>query len=165
MLILDWAFFSKRAPTRQALLGIAVAVAGVATIVMHTRTLSGNAQPLYLLAMLAATVGWSLGTLLQKRSARSRHGAQLHVRADAVRRSVPALHVDGRPASGRDFDPAAVSLRVDARVLYLIVFGSIVGLNCYLWLLTRVPAPKVTTYALVNPVVALFSARWCWASV
>ena len=40
-------------------------------------------------------------------------------------------------------------------MLYLIVFGSIVALNCYLWLLTRVPAPKVTTYALVNPVVAL----------
>jgi drug/metabolite transporter (DMT)-like permease len=36
------------------------------------------------------------------------------------------------------------------------VFGSIIGLNCYLWLLTRVPAPKVATYALVNPVVALF---------
>ena len=40
-------------------------------------------------------------------------------------------------------------------MLYLVVFGSIIGLNCYLWLLTRVPAPKVTTYALVNPVVAL----------
>ena len=36
------------------------------------------------------------------------------------------------------------------------MFGSIIGLNCYLWLLTRVPAPKVATYALVNPVVALF---------
>ena len=35
------------------------------------------------------------------------------------------------------------------------MFGSIIGLNCYLWLLTRVAAPKVATYALVNPVVAL----------
>ena len=41
------------------------------------------------------------------------------------------------------------------RYFDLILFGSIVGLNSYLWLLTRVPAPKVTTYALVNPVVAL----------
>ena len=40
-------------------------------------------------------------------------------------------------------------------LLYLIVFGSIIALNCYLWLLTRVSAQKVTTYALVNPVVAL----------
>jgi drug/metabolite transporter (DMT)-like permease len=35
------------------------------------------------------------------------------------------------------------------------VFGSLIALNCYLWLLTRVSAQKVTTYALVNPVVAL----------
>ncbi len=94
VLIFDWAFFSKRAPTKQALLGIAVAIAGVVTIVMHTRTLSGNAHPLYLLAMFVATIGWSLGTLLQKRSANTEHGAQLHVRADAVRRSVPAADVD-----------------------------------------------------------------------
>src|SRR5687768_8189724 len=69
VLIFDWAFFSKRAPTKQALLGIAVAIAGVVTIVAHTRTLSGDAQPLYVLAMFAATVGWSFGTLLQGRSA------------------------------------------------------------------------------------------------
>jgi drug/metabolite transporter (DMT)-like permease len=69
VLIFDWAFFSKRAPTKQALFGIAVAIAGVATIVMHTRTLSGTAQPMYVLAMLVATTGWSIGTLVQKRAA------------------------------------------------------------------------------------------------
>jgi drug/metabolite transporter (DMT)-like permease len=53
------------------------------------------------------------------------------------------------------FDFAAVSMTSWLAVLYLIVFGSIIALNCYLWLLTRVPAQKVTTYALVNPVVAL----------
>ena len=53
------------------------------------------------------------------------------------------------------FDPSAVSLGSMLAVLYLIVFGSIIALNCYLWLLTRVSAQKVTTYALVNPVVAL----------
>jgi drug/metabolite transporter (DMT)-like permease len=40
-------------------------------------------------------------------------------------------------------------------IAYLVVFGSIIALNCYLWLLMRVAAPKVATYALVNPVVAL----------
>jgi drug/metabolite transporter (DMT)-like permease len=53
------------------------------------------------------------------------------------------------------FDPAAITLQGVLAILYLVVFGSIVALNCYLWLLTRVPAPKVATYALVNPVVAL----------
>jgi drug/metabolite transporter (DMT)-like permease len=53
------------------------------------------------------------------------------------------------------FDPAAVSWQGVVAILYLVVFGSIVALNCYLWLLTRVAAPKVATYALVNPVVAV----------
>ena len=71
VLILDWAFFSKRAPTKQALFGIAVAVAGVVTIVMHTRTLSGGAPLLYVGAMFVATTGWSIGTR-GSRSARRR---------------------------------------------------------------------------------------------
>ncbi len=154
VLIFDWAFFSKRAPTKQALLGTAVAIAGVATIVMHTRSLSGNAHPLHLLAMIAATTGWSFGTLVQKRSANAAtvlsftcgqmlFGAAFQLLMSLVTGEWPR------------FDPAAISLSGVLAILYLVVFGSIVGLNCYLWLLTRVPAPKVATYALVNPVVAL----------
>jgi drug/metabolite transporter (DMT)-like permease len=154
VLIFDWAFFSKRAPTKQALVGIAVAVAGVVTIVMHTRTLSGNAQPLYVFAMFVATTGWSIGTLLQKRSANAGTvlsftcGQMLFGAAFQLLMSI----VTGEWVR---FDPAAISLPGVLAILYLVVFGSIVALNCYLWLLTRVPAPKVATYALVNPVVAL----------
>jgi len=154
VLIFDWAFFSKRAPTKQALLGIAVAIAGVATIVMHTRTLSGHAQPLYVLAMFVATTGWSLGTLLQKRSANTSTvlsftcGQMLFGAAFQFLMSL----VTGEWSR---FDPAAISWQGVVALSYLVVFGSIIGLNCYLWLLTRVAAPKVATYALVNPVVAL----------
>jgi drug/metabolite transporter (DMT)-like permease len=154
VLIFDWAFFSKRAPTKQALFGIAVAIAGVVTIVMHTRTLSGSAQPLYVLAMFVATTGWSFGTLLQKRSATPATvlsftcGQMLFGAAFQLLMSV----VTGEWSR---FDPATVSVQGVVAILYLVVFGSIVALNCYLWLLTRVPAPTVATYALVNPVVAL----------
>lgn len=154
VLVFDWAFFSKRAPTKQALFGIAVAIAGVATIVMHTRVVSGNAHPLYLLSMVAATTGWSIGTLVQKRSATPATvlsftcGQMLFGAAFQLLMSI----VTGEWAR---FDPAAITTSSVIAVLYLVVFGSIVGLNCYLWLLTRVPAPKVATYALVNPVVAL----------
>jgi drug/metabolite transporter (DMT)-like permease len=155
VLIFDWAFFSKRAPTKQALLGTAVAIAGVVTIVMHTRSLSGNAHPLYLLAMVVATTGWSLGTLVQKRSANS--GTVLSFTCGqmlfgAAFQLLMSLVTGEWPR----FDPGAISLSGVLAIGYLVVFGSIVGLNCYLWLLTRVAAPKVATYALVNPVVAVF---------
>jgi drug/metabolite transporter (DMT)-like permease len=155
VLIFDWAFFSKRAPTKQALLGIAVAIAGVVTIVAHTRTLSGDAQPLYVLAMFAATVGWSFGTLLQGRSANA--GTVLSFTCGQMLFGA-AFQLLLSIATGEwsRFEPAEVPWQGVVAIAYLVVFGSIVALNCYLWLLTRVPAPKVATYALVNPVVALF---------
>ncbi len=154
VLVFDWAFFSKRAPTRQALLGTAVAIAGVVTIVMHTRTLSGDAKPLYLLAILVATLGWSFGTLLQKRTVQPGTvlsytcGQMLFGGLFQLLVSIPA-------GDWARFDPAQISLESMLAVLYLVVFGSVIALSCYLWLLTKVAAPKVATYALVNPVVAL----------
>jgi drug/metabolite transporter (DMT)-like permease len=155
VLILDWAFFSKRAPTKQALFGIAVAVAGVVTIVMHTRTLSGGAPLLYVGAMFVATTGWSIGTLVQKRSATT--GTVLNFTCGQMLFGAAfQLLMSIVTGEWSHFDPAAISWQGVVAILYLVVFGSIIGLNCYLWLLTRVPAPKVATYALVNPVVALF---------
>ena len=154
VLLLDWAFFSKRAPTRQALIGTTVAVVGVVTIVTHTRSLSGDANPLYVASLLLATVGWSFGTLIQKRAVQP--GAVLSF--TCVQMLFGGLFqllmsfVDGEWAQ---FDPSTITWSSLAAVAYLVVFGSIVGLNCYLYLLTKVAAPKVATYALVNPVVAL----------
>lgn len=154
VLVMDWAFFSARAPKKQALVGTAIAVAGVATIVLHTRTLAGHAQPLHLLAMLAAVVGWSFGTLMQKRAATAQTVLSftcVQMFGGGVFQLAMSL-VDGE---WRHFDVSEVSLESWLAIAYLIVFGSLIALNCYLWLLTRVPAQKVTTYALVNPVVAL----------
>ena len=49
-----------------------------------------------------------------------------------------------------------MSLRSALGLLYLIVLGSIVAFSAYIWLL-RVSTPsRVSTYAYVNPVVAVF---------
>src|SRR5205085_1914375 len=40
-------------------------------------------------------------------------------------------------------------------IAYLIVFGSWVGFTAYIWLLKHVPTAKVSTYAYVNPIVAV----------
>lgn len=53
------------------------------------------------------------------------------------------------------FDASAVSLRSLLGLSYLIVFGSIVAFSAYIWLL-RVSTPaRVSTYAYVNPVIAV----------
>lgn len=40
-------------------------------------------------------------------------------------------------------------------LVYLIIFGSLVGYSSYIWLLGVVPASRIATYAYVNPVVAI----------
>jgi drug/metabolite transporter (DMT)-like permease len=40
-------------------------------------------------------------------------------------------------------------------VAYLVTFGSLVGYTAFVWLLDHVPVAKATTYAYVNPVVAV----------
>ncbi len=40
-------------------------------------------------------------------------------------------------------------------VAYLVLFGSLLGFSCYIWLIHHVPVAKVATYAYVNPVVAV----------
>jgi drug/metabolite transporter (DMT)-like permease len=41
-------------------------------------------------------------------------------------------------------------------VTYLVVCGSWIGYTAYIWLIANVPTSKVSTYAYVNPVVAVF---------
>jgi drug/metabolite transporter (DMT)-like permease len=48
------------------------------------------------------------------------------------------------------------SLRSSLALLYLAVFGSVIGYTAYLYALTKLSAGKVSSYAYVNPAVAVF---------
>jgi drug/metabolite transporter (DMT)-like permease len=48
-----------------------------------------------------------------------------------------------------------ISLRGGLAILYLIVFGSLVGFTAFVWLLARMPATRVASHAYVNPIVAV----------
>jgi drug/metabolite transporter (DMT)-like permease len=49
----------------------------------------------------------------------------------------------------------AVSLEAIAALLYLIIFGSVIGFGCYIWLLKVSDPARVATYGYVNPVIAV----------
>lgn len=53
------------------------------------------------------------------------------------------------------FSVQAVSLSSFFSLLYLTFFGSIIGFGAYVWLLKMQPITKVSTYAYVNPLVAV----------
>lgn len=59
-------------------------------------------------------------------------------------------------------DLASASARSLLALAYLIFFGAIIGFTAYGWLLTATTPAKVSTYAYVNPVVAVFLG-WAFA--
>ena len=59
-------------------------------------------------------------------------------------------------------DLAHASARSLLSLLYLITFGSLIGFSAYIWLLRATTTARVSTYAFVNPVVAMFLG-WAFA--
>jgi drug/metabolite transporter (DMT)-like permease len=57
---------------------------------------------------------------------------------------------------GRQFHFYAVALRSLLGLSYLVVAGSLLGFTAYIWLLRSVATARVSTYAFVNPAVAVF---------
>jgi drug/metabolite transporter (DMT)-like permease len=65
------------------------------------------------------------------------------------------LAVSAARGEWEGFSFAAVPLNAWIAEAYLVVFGSIIGFSAYVWLLSVRPATQVSTYAYVNPVVAV----------
>jgi drug/metabolite transporter (DMT)-like permease len=153
-LILDWMFFSRRAPSSQSALGVAIGLAGLVVLTTHTHSFSGTIRPVHVVAVLTAELAWGAGTLLQRRyvsPARVMNFVCLQMLAGAMFQ----LLMGCLDREWIGFEPARISLQSIIAVAYLVVFGSLVAVNCYSFLVAHVPAQKVTTYALVNPVIAL----------
>src|SRR5262245_3906012 len=154
VLVLNWAFFERRAPSARSLAGIGLAFVGVATIIGTRHGVGGDASPIYVVAVLVAALAWSIGTLQQRRATKP---AQVFGVTTVQMLAAGAFQglMGGVTGEWLGFDPSHVSLASVLAVLYLAVFGSVVALTAYVWLLTQEPAQKVATYALVNPVIAV----------
>ncbi|HEY4972755.1 MAG TPA: EamA family transporter, partial [Steroidobacteraceae bacterium] len=153
-LLLDWMFFSRRGPSAQSALGVVTGLAGVVLLTAHTHSFSGSIRPVHVVAVLTAELAWGAATLLQRRyvnADRVTNFVCLQMLAGAAFQLLMAI-ID-REWIG--FVPARITWPSMLAVLYLVVFGSLIAVNCYAFLVAHVPAQKVTTYALVNPVIAL----------
>lgn len=147
LLVAFGAWFGVR-PDGLELAGIVVGFAGVLLLM---RGQSFGASPVGLAAMSLAVTGWSLGSVL------SRHRLPL---APGGMGYGSEMLCGGAALCG-------VSLLMGERVswppagsawlawMYLVIFGSLVAFNAYMYLLANVRASTASSYTLVSPVVGL----------
>jgi len=150
--LLDWARPGGTRPRALVIAGLLVGFGGV--VLLAAPGHGGGADLLGVAVLLAATISWAAGSIY------SRHAA---VPADPLMSTGTkmlagglVLAVVGAGAGELSgFDVTAVSAKSALATLYLIVFGAIAGFTAYMYLLSHTTIAKASTYAYVNPIVAL----------
>jgi drug/metabolite transporter (DMT)-like permease len=138
---------------RDLLAGVLLGLGGVAILVVPGG-LNGTIDPVGALLLFGATLSWAFGTFLSPRLETPRN--VLVSTAYQMLAGGAALLVVGL---GRGelatVDPASFSVRSMLAFAYLVVFGSLVAFSAFTWLLQNASVSLVSTYAFVNPVVAV----------
>ena len=105
-------------------------------------------------ALLLAIIAWSAGTLVTKRAKSNPLGMLMNVSLQMLIAGTIlfGLHL-GIHGS---IEPSVWSSRSIAAVIYLALFGSLIGYVAYNYLMTQWSSTRVTVLAYVNVVIALF---------
>jgi drug/metabolite transporter (DMT)-like permease len=148
-------FLRERLPGL-AIAGIVVAMVGVVALVGQGVGLDRSLDPSGMAALVLSPMAWAAGATFSAHRARLPKDPFLATGLEMVSGSVvlaAAAILSGELAA---FRPAAVSSDAVIAVLYLIVVGSLVAFTSFAWVIRHAPLPLVSTYAFVNPVIAVF---------
>jgi len=148
MMISGWGLLWGRKPSRGELAGMALGLGGVLLLM---RGASFAASPASVACILAATAAWSLGSVLSTTRfalAPGASGFASEMLCGGALLMLASFALGERPQWPPQ--PAAV-----AAWLYLVVLGSLVAFSAYMYLLAHASAPLASSYAFVNPLIAL----------
>jgi drug/metabolite transporter (DMT)-like permease len=155
-LVLDSLLLGDHHISRRGKVGLAIGIVGVVVLIwpdlLHPNSL-GRHELWWSLALQLGSFSWAFGSVLSKKwqtaAADPFSAISWQVVFAGIANLIFALLVE-KPSN------VTWTTRGVAAILYLVVCGSWIGYTAYIWLLQHVPTSKVSTYAYVNPVVAVF---------
>jgi drug/metabolite transporter (DMT)-like permease len=155
-LVLDSLLLGDHHISRRGKIGLGIGIAGIVVLIWpdlrHPNSI-GHRELWWSLALLLGSFSWAFGSVLSKKwqtaAADPFSAIAWQVIFAGIANLLFALLFE-RSA------PVQWTARGVGAILYLVVCGSWIGYTAYIWLLQHVPTSKVSTYAYVNPVVAVF---------
>jgi drug/metabolite transporter (DMT)-like permease len=154
--LFDWLRPGGVRPTFQTMFGITIGFAGVVMLVgSRSSTGVGATDPAGLIALVFASVAWAIGSLYAKYAPKQESPLMTAAQQMLVGGGILLLMGLVMGEGGR-FDATRVSSRSAVAFVYLTLVGSLVGFTAYAWLLKATTPARASTYAYVNPVIALF---------
>ena len=149
--LLDRVFFGRRI-SGNAVAGLLIGFGGVAALIAGVEGV--GAPTAASLVLCAASLSWAAGSLYV-RDAALPSDSLLAVGMEMVAGGALLCAVGAVVGESAGITTLVVSPQAWWAFAYLIVFGGIAGFGAYLWLLRVSPTTLVSTYAYVNPVVAV----------
>lgn len=156
MVLMNWLWLKAAKPSGMVWAGVALGLIGIGVLAGGESALLGASavSPAGAAILTVGAVSWAVGSIYTRKAALPDSAAM----ATAVEMLVGggALMLLGLAAGewGR-FDPAGITAKSAFSFLYLVLFGSLVGFSAYVWVLQNASPVLVSTYAYVNPVVAV----------
>jgi len=154
-LVLDTWMLGDHHISKRGLVGLALGIVGL-VVLMWPKLMAtgqiGRRELWYSLSLIAGSFSWALGSVLSKLW----QAGEDPISATAWQVTFAGIANLLFALIAGDFGRAIWTTRGIAAILYLVVGGSWIGYTSYIWILRNAPSSKVSTYAYVNPVVAVF---------
>ena len=155
MVLLEWLRPGGHRPRAAVFAGVGLGLAGLALLVGPDALRSGSgSDAVGAMVLVFASLSWAAGSQYTRWAPRARSGtvgAGTQMLAGGVVLVIAAA-IAGEPSR---LDLAHASTRSLLGFAYLVTFGSLIGFTAYFYLLGHTTAAKASTYAYVNPVVAV----------
>ncbi len=138
---------------RTQVLGVTAGLVGLVVLVAPLG-LSGTVAPLGILLLLGSTIGWAYGSVLSRVVTLPRDPF-VTTFYQFIAGCLFGFVLSGLTGEMADVRPSTWSVQSLVALAYLVVFGSLIAFSAFTWLLQHAPVTRITTYAYVNPVVAV----------
>ncbi len=154
--VLEWIKPGGKAPNFKTSIGLIIGTVGLLLLIGPHKIISGTSDIDLkgVFIVLGGSLAWSIGSLLSK-TVRISENPTMGLAMQTLAAGVMMIVLSCGFGEIASMQFSAVSAKSLISLLYLIVFGSLVGFTSYVWLLQTVSPTLVATYAYVNPVIAV----------
>ena len=156
IVLTEWVWPGGIRPSATTMAALLLGFAGVVWLAAPWETSAGGGlHPAGALAILGASISWAIGSIYSRHA---KHGADplLAAALQMLGGGAALLVVAAINGDMPRVDLQAVSPRSWLAFAYLVSAGSLVGFSTFVWLMKHSTPARVSTFAYVNPIVAVF---------
>ena len=155
MIVIAWLLKSQTKPNKSTLIGTLIGFIGVVILMFPSDQEHLHFDTFGLLLTLLAAILWSLGSIYSQKATLP-SSVMLSTAMQMLSGGLVLIIVATLFGEWQQFHIETLSSRSLFAVAYLVFIGSLVGFSAYVWLLKNASPYLASTYAFVNPLVALF---------